>query len=808
MPSSRRTLSLVLAGALAVSAVATSAPAWAETPSPTPVPTPEPTATSTPAATPTDPGRSDTSLERALQRDLKMTTAQFRAAAARARVAAQIAAELQGEPGFERVYLRGSTIVVVGTGERVAAVAAKHGATVTATGIDADVPSTRGLLQRYLREVGGEGLVSIGQTATGYVIRVKDPQRVGATRSAAQFAAQFDNVTVEQVKTGVKAVEDVYDGQGIQTNEAYTSVCSLGFNAYNPSGARAVITAGHCGEGKVGVQVVPRTAEIEPAMGGRSGWDGSKPVLGTYDYALYGNGFPDGVGTDFATIGSITSGYTLRPWAMKWQDSGAAGKPFANPVRVTGTLKATIGMPICRSGRTTGWHCGTLTDIGVVALSNADGTEVRYIDSAISEGLIAQSGDSGGTMISGNKAVGVTSGGGGDASTGYIATFALLLPSVSSQAETMTSLADVRPGYQVQLWLNNPRATGAAMTSATVGTASWRNGQTVTGTVPPEAGDTIAPGTKLQVLVDGAVKTTVAVASNGTYSFSYPGTLGTHTVVLRAVNGYSRSADTTLTVTTPSTVYGDQNADGVADLVTIGLDGHLRTYYGATTASGPTFTLGVDAGAGWDGYSWMGMVPDMNNDGWTDMVVREPSTGYLSLLYGRGYGQFGGKTPISGNFNGIGQLTVMPDITRDGVPDMVGIRLVDKTLYRWNLTAVTGRVQEGVQIGHGWDAFTSLTTIGDNTNDGVPDLLGNTSTQILYRYPMTWGGTINAAPKSFGPGWNARWIFSPGDLTRDGRRDLMLLRADGKLFFYANTGTGVTTYSAVAGDWTGVRMVG
>jgi streptogrisin C len=68
---------------------------------------------------------------------------------------------------------------------------------------------------------------------------------------------------------------------------------------------------------------------------------------------------------------------------------------------------------VCRSGRTTGWRCGTIL---------GRNETVNYPQGAVSgltrSNACAEGGDSGGSWISGNQAQGVTSGGSGNCSSG------------------------------------------------------------------------------------------------------------------------------------------------------------------------------------------------------------------------------------------------------------------------------------------------------------------------------------------------------------------------------------------------------
>ncbi|WP_338022671.1 S1 family peptidase [Allosalinactinospora lopnorensis] len=76
---------------------------------------------------------------------------------------------------------------------------------------------------------------------------------------------------------------------------------------------------------------------------------------------------------------------------------------------VAGSNEASIGSSVCRSGSTTGWHCGTI---------EAKNQSVTYPQGTVHgmtrTTVCAEPGDSGGSYITGNQAQGVTSGGSGN----------------------------------------------------------------------------------------------------------------------------------------------------------------------------------------------------------------------------------------------------------------------------------------------------------------------------------------------------------------------------------------------------------
>ncbi|WFB10352.1 S1 family peptidase [Streptomyces sp. LX-29] len=158
------------------------------------------------------------------------------------------------------------------------------------------------------------------------------------------------------------------------------SRCSLGFNVV-VDGAPGFLTAGHCGNAS-------RSWSVD---------QGGQPV-GT----VRSSEFP---GSDFALV-------TYDDQAVPATSSVDLQDGSTQPI--TRVAEASVGMPVQRSGSTTGLSEGTVTGL--------DAT-VNYGDGQIVTGLIqtdvcAEPGDSGGAMFSGDAAVGLTSGGSGDCTQG------------------------------------------------------------------------------------------------------------------------------------------------------------------------------------------------------------------------------------------------------------------------------------------------------------------------------------------------------------------------------------------------------
>ncbi|MFC8801431.1 S1 family peptidase [Promicromonospora sp. NPDC057138] len=92
---------------------------------------------------------------------------------------------------------------------------------------------------------------------------------------------------------------------------------------------------------------------------------------------------------------------------------GAVNDYNGGTVNVAGSTAAAVGATVCRSGSTTGWHCGTIQALNA-SVTYAEGT----VSGLIRTNVCAEPGDSGGSLLAGTQAQGMTSGGSGNCSSG------------------------------------------------------------------------------------------------------------------------------------------------------------------------------------------------------------------------------------------------------------------------------------------------------------------------------------------------------------------------------------------------------
>ncbi|MET7647497.1 S1 family peptidase [Streptomyces sp. NPDC005426] len=152
--------------------------------------------------------------------------------------------------------------------------------------------------------------------------------------------------------------------------------CSLGFNVRSGS-TYYFLTAGHCTDGN------------PPWYTNSSNSTSIGPTVGS--------SFP-------------TNDYGL----VRYDNASVAHAGTVGSVDITSAANATVGMSVTRRGSTTGIHSGTVSALN--ATVNYGGGDIVY--GMIKTNVCAEPGDSGGPLYSGSRAIGLTSGGSGNCSSG------------------------------------------------------------------------------------------------------------------------------------------------------------------------------------------------------------------------------------------------------------------------------------------------------------------------------------------------------------------------------------------------------
>jgi len=319
---------------------------------------------------------------RALRRDLGLTETQARTRLVNEAEAGTRAGRLQNALGdrFAGAWLRGATsanltVATTDVADIPLIEAGGANAALAEHGLD-ELRAVKAKLDAAAARTDGIG------TPVRYVnIRANQVTVQATHRSAgkALIAASGVDRKLVRVKVSANQPHALYDLQGGDAfhNLDQQARCSVGFSVTSGQ-EQGFATAGHCG------RPGDRTAGY------------NRVDQGTFRASR----FP---GRDMAWV-QVNNDWTATP-------NVKAGS--GNTVQVSGSVQALVGTAVCRSGSTSGWHCGRIEQHDT-SVSYNEGT----VDGVTETSVCAEPGDSGGPYVAGTQAQGVLSGGSGDCTTG------------------------------------------------------------------------------------------------------------------------------------------------------------------------------------------------------------------------------------------------------------------------------------------------------------------------------------------------------------------------------------------------------
>ncbi|MDF6042928.1 VCBS repeat-containing protein [Streptomyces sp. JH14] len=161
----------------------------------------------------------------------------------------------------------------------------------------------------------------------------------------------------------------------------------------------------------------------------------------------------------------------------------------------------------------------------------------------------------------------------------------------------------------------------------------------------------------------------------------------------------------------------------------------------------------------WGSYNVTVGPGDLTGDGKGDVLTRDTG-GYLYIHPGNGTGSgFGARIKVGGGWNVYNTIIGAGDFTGDGRTDVVA-RDSAGVLKMYRGTGDKYRpFQSPFPVGGGWNTYTKLAAPGDLTGDGKADLVGVDRNGSLYLYISNGSGQF-AAPVRLGGGWNTYSILN------------------------------------------------
>jgi len=204
---------------------------------------------------------------------------------------------------------------------------------------------------------------------------------------------------------------------------------------------------------------------------------------------------------------------------------------------------------------------------------------------------------------------------------------------------------------------------------------------------------------------------------------------------------------------------------------------------GLTNLAGP-----VAAATGLAGTDRAVGSPDLTGDGIPDLVV-QPAKGAAKVRPGTSAGTFGATVAKIGRLKGHDLVAAVGDVNRDGRNDLVA-----RVPSTGRLDVLLSRSGGGFavrRLSAAWGRYNLLTSVGDANGDGRADLLARDTSGKLWMHAGNGKGRFRKAVALPGAWKGYSSIAGLGDFTGDGLPDLFVRkRGNGYGFVLPSRGNG------------------
>ncbi|MEW2510407.1 FG-GAP-like repeat-containing protein [Streptomyces sp. NPDC046870] len=199
--------------------------------------------------------------------------------------------------------------------------------------------------------------------------------------------------------------------------------------------------------------------------------------------------------------------------------------------------------------------------------------------------------------------------------------------------------------------------------------------------------------------------------------------------------------------------FGDLNGDRRNDILVRFGSGELRAYRTMRGQAFLTSTPHTSLGTGWNQYDVLTSPGDITGDGRPDLIARKASTGEVFLYKGTSTGKLSARVRIAANWSGYKKVVGVGDFNRDGRGDLLA-QDRSNTLWRYDGNG-SGGFRSRVKVASGWgSSYNVVVGAGDITGDGRADIVSRDTAGNLWRNSGNGAGSFGPRTK-IGTGWQA-----------------------------------------------------